>query len=79
VQISESPGKGLASPVARDKLCSPPSAAVVGWTGFKDWTAGFMSPWSCEIRVPAGQAPAASCYGLAREIPEKEGPESNQG
>ena len=46
VQIAQSLGKGLASSVARDELRSLPNATVMGWTGFKDLTAGFMSPWS---------------------------------
>jgi len=40
------PGKDFASSKAKDELCSPPDAAVVGWTGSKDLNAVFMSPWS---------------------------------
>lgn len=67
----------LASSVARDELCSLPNATVMDWTGFKDLTAGFMSPWSWNDQMKAGWAPTAFCYGLAHGITKSEGPESN--
>lgn len=62
------------SSVPRDKLCSLPNATVMGWTGFKGLTAGFMSPgsWKIECRLARLQQPPPTVW-----LNEEEGPESN--